>query len=53
MTASMAVPVRTRFEAATVGALSYDADGSGDIAAVTFAVLENKPAITYADVTIG
>lgn len=38
---------------ANSGALSYDADGSGDIAAVTFAVLENKPTITHADIIIG
>jgi Ca2+-binding RTX toxin-like protein len=33
----------------TTGALSYDADGSGSGAAVKFAVIENKVALTAAD----
>jgi hypothetical protein len=33
----------------TTGALSYDADGSGSGAAVKFAVIENKAALTAAD----
>jgi VCBS repeat-containing protein len=37
---------------ATTGALSFDADGSGATAAVQFAILDTKPALTAANVTV-
>jgi serralysin len=36
----------------TKGTLLYDADGSGAGAAIEFALLSNKPAITAADFTV-
>jgi Ca2+-binding RTX toxin-like protein len=34
------------------GVLAYDADGSGKVAAVTIAVLDNKPLLTHADILV-
>ena len=37
---------------ATTGAVSYDADGAGNAAAVQFATLDTKPAVTHLDFLI-